>query len=130
MITGKVIYGILGATTAIQTLVSSRIYPHIAPQGVSMPFVTFATIQRRPTDTKNNVSKLDVYQVEINIFDPEYTACCTIADAIRTALDQKKDTTVNSVSVDSIWYDSGVELYDETANVFVIQETYNMRIKR
>jgi hypothetical protein len=130
MVTGKVIYGILSADTTVKSYVSTRIYPGIAEQGAIVPLITFNNVQRTPTDTKKSVSRLDVYQVEINIFHNNYTTACLIADAVRTALDQKRDVTINSVKVDAITYDNGVEMYAEDANLFIIQETYNMRIHR
>jgi hypothetical protein len=130
MVTGKVIYGILGATSAVTTLVSTRIYPHVAPQGTTMPYVIFSTVQVRPSDSKAVASKLDVYEVELVIYDKNYTSACSIAEAIRTALDQYTNQTVNTIVVQSITFDSGMDMYDDTANVFIIQHNYNMRIAR
>lgn len=130
MVTGKVIYGILSTTAGVTALVSTKIYPHIAPQEVMMPFVTFEATDCRPTNTKNNVSHLDTYLVTLTIFDSSYTTVQAIDEAIRAALDQYRDQTVNSVEVDAIIYDNGVELYDDQANVYAIQANYQMRIRR
>jgi hypothetical protein len=129
MLTGDIIYGILGASTAVKALVSTRIYPHIAEQGVVQPFITFQTLQRLPTDTKGNASSLDTYQFEITIVSNNYTTACTICEAVRDELDQYTGT-VNSIDVDSIVYDQGTEAYIDDANVFAIIETYNMRVRR
>jgi len=127
MVDGKVLYGILGATAPIQALVGTKIYPLLAPQGTSQPFIVFQTTQRTPSDTKKNVSRLDVYVLELSIVSNDYTNACAITAAVRKALDQYSGT-VNAVKVDSIVYDSGTTFYDEQANVFVINETYNMRV--
>ena len=127
MVDGKVLYGILGTTAPVQALVGTKIYPLLAPQGISQPFIVFQTTQRTPSDTKKNVSRLDVYVLELSIVSNDYPNACAITAAVRTALDQYSGT-VNAVKVDSIVYDSGTTFYDEQSYLFVINETYNMRV--
>lgn len=129
MITGKVIYGILSVDTAVKALVSTRIYPLVAAQDTAVPFITFRTVQRRPSNTKINPSYLDVYEVEINIYSNSYTNACAISDAVRAALDYKKGT-VNGVVLQHSVYESGNEGYIHDGNYYHIQDNYSLRIQR
>ena len=128
MITGKVIYGVLNADTAVKAAVSTKIYPHIAPQGVVFPVITFRTLQMLPSPSKNNQSLVDLYEVEINVYDKDYTNACTLHDKVRDALHLYKGT-VNTVKVQHIVFESSNDGYVEDANVHFVQSTYSMRIQ-
>lgn len=129
MITAKVIYGLLNASTAVKAIISDRFYPIIAPQGATVPLITYKTTQRLPSHTKSSTSMLDTYQLTINMFHKDYTVLCTLCEAVRTAMDGFSGTT-NSVAVQHLVYESGTEGYIEDGNYFYIEENYTMRIQR
>ena len=127
MLTGKIIYGVLSASTAVKAIVGTNFYPIVAPQGVEVPLVTFRTIQRLPSPAKDTVSKLDTYDVEINCYHHDYTSLCSLVAAIRTALDRYYGT-VAGVNVQHCVYENGTEGYIEDGNYFFMQENYKIRV--
>lgn len=129
MITAKVIYGLLNASSAVKAIVNTRFYPIIAPQGATVPLITYKTTQRLPSPTKMSTSMLDTYDFTVTMFHNDYTILCNLCEAVRTAMDGFTGTT-NTVAVQHLVYSSGTEGYIEEGNYFYIEENYSMRIQR
>jgi hypothetical protein len=129
MVTGKVIYGLLDAATAVKAIIGNKVYPMVAPQSTVVPFVTYRTINRTPSHTKDGPSHLDTYNFEVNMYHNNYTTLVDLCEKIRQAIDSYSGT-VNGQVVQHITYDNGSEGYIEDGNYFYIQETYSMRIPR
>lgn len=128
--TGKAIYGRLQAVSAVTSLVSTRIYPDLAPQNTTYPFLVYRLTGNVPTDTKEGVSKLDVVQVTIEIYANTYTSKADIAEAVRTALDRYSGT-IEGVVIDSIRF-SNARNYDMNfdEHIFISEQIYEVRQKR
>ena len=56
---GKAIYNILSTTTNISDLVGTRIFPNVAPQTTTFPFIIYDVNGVQPNDTKDGASTLD-----------------------------------------------------------------------
>ena len=52
MIVGKAIYNILSNTTAITDIVGTKIYPEIAPQNETQPYIVYSIVSNNPVETK------------------------------------------------------------------------------
>ena len=132
---GQIIYGILSATSGVTSLVSTRIYPDMAPQNAAFPYIVFQKLSTQPTDTKEGVSPLDKILVQIDCYSGSYDTSHTIAAAIRTALDRYSGT-INGHVVDKIIFsnDSSGSPQDvpTTAGsmIYWASQDYEIRLKR
>jgi hypothetical protein len=132
---GQIIYGILSATTGVTSLVSTRIYPDMAPQNASFPYIVFQKLSTTPTDTKEGVSPLDKMLVQIDCYSNNYDTAHSIAAAIRVALDRYTGT-INGHKVDKIIFsnDSSGSPQDVPTTtgsmIFWASQDYEIRLKR
>jgi hypothetical protein len=132
---GQIIYGILSATTGVTSLVSTRIYPDMAPQNATFPYIVFQKLSTTPTDTKEGVSPLDKMLVQIDCYSNNYDTAHSIAAAIRVALDRYTGT-INGHKVDKIIFsnDSSGSPQDVPTTtgsmIFWASQDYEIRLKR
>jgi hypothetical protein len=132
---GQIIYGVLSATAGVTALVSTRIYPDMAPQNATFPYIVFQKLSTQPTDTKEGVSPLDKILVQIDCYSGNYDTSHTIAAAIRTALDRYSGT-INGHVVDRIIFsnDSSGSPQDMPTStgsmIYWASQDYEIRLKR
>lgn len=81
------IFSALSADAPLVALVGSRIYPLIAPAGVSAPYITHTRIGTVPTESHEAPSGLDMVSVQFSCFARNFTAAEQIAAALRVALE-------------------------------------------
>jgi len=53
---GKALYGKLSATAAVTALVSTRIFPDMATQDATYPFIVYTNDATQPTDVKDSAA--------------------------------------------------------------------------
>jgi hypothetical protein len=132
---GQIIYGVLSATAGVTALVSTRIYPDMAPQNATFPYIVFQKLSTQPTDTKEGASPLDKILVQIDCYSGSYDTSHTIAAAIRTALDRYSGT-INGHVVDKIIFsnDSSGSPQDVPTTtgsmIYWASQDYEIRLKR
>lgn len=125
--TGKAIYYLLSNAAAVTALVSTRIYPDIAPVDAAYPFIVYSVENTLPTDTKDGVSGLDVVQFAVMIYANTYTVAQDIAGAVRTALDRTAGTFAG-VEVQSIKFDGQSSAsMNLDKQVYIVEQTYSVR---
>lgn len=101
----------LAANAAVLALVSTRIYPLVAPQQASLPFLAYRRVQTDHVQTKSKTQDdLARARVEIRCVASSYSAVRTLADKVRIALHGYAGTvgdyTIRGV-IDEGEYDSG-----------------------
>lgn len=132
---GQIIYGRLSAVSGVTSLVSTRIYPDMAPQNAAFPYVVFQKLSTSPTDTKEGVSKLDKLLVQVDCYSNNYDNAHALAAAVRTALDRYAGT-VNGHVVDKIIFsnDSSGSPQDVPTStgsmIYWASQDYEIRLKR
>ena len=132
---GQIIYGVLSAASGVTALVSTRIYPDMAPQNDTFPYIVFQKLQTKPTDTKEGVSKLDKILVQVDCYSNNYDNTHSLAAAVRTALDRYTGT-INGHVVDKIIFSndsSGPPQDVPTATgsmIYWASQDYEIRLKR
>ena len=127
---GKALYSKLSTTTAVTTLVSTRIFPESATQDATYPFIVYSVTDTAPTDIKDGVSPLDVVSVALMIYAESYAVAIDIADQVRTALDRMSGT-YDGVNVQSCKF-SGQSSGDMQLDkqIFVVEKEYKFRQNR
>jgi hypothetical protein len=112
---GNVIYSMVTADTNLVNLIGNRIYPEEAPMEITYPYITYTKINTDPTRVKNLVSPKDNFKINFFIYSKNYDTTSTIADLLRTALDNKRGVYAN-VNVDWVIFE------DETTGDPVMQD--------
>lgn len=94
----------LTASTAVTTLIGSRIYPVLAPATASMPLVTWRRTGIERQQTLSAPSGMPRVSVEFSIYGTTYENAREIADAMRVVLDgyggSQGTTQVNQTSLE------------------------------
>ena len=126
---GKAIYSILTSNSAVNAIVSGRVYPQIAAQGAAFPFAVYVLQNTDPSDTKSGVSTLDEVRYDIVVASETYAQASDLTEKIRTALDRYSGT-VSGVVIDSIQFiDLDVD-NDPATETYVTSSEYIIRVKR
>lgn len=94
----QVIRNALVTNTTSSSLVSSRVYPVLAPASATLPFAVYRRSSIRREQTLAGPSGLPIVNVEFQIYATTYEAARTTADAFRKVLDGYAGT-VNNVEV-------------------------------
>lgn len=123
---GKAIFNILSNDAGLSALVGTRVFPEMAPEEAETPFLVYSVLSIEPTDTKQGSSTVDVSQLETYSVSNSYTECMDVSEAARAALDRNGGL-FNSVSIQSIQYQSADTEYNATQRVYIAQQRYNVR---
>jgi hypothetical protein len=86
----------LVGTTAVTSLVSSRIYPVLAPASASLPFVTWRRSGISREQTLRGPMGVPRVSVEFAIYGSTYEQARDVADAMRLVLDGYGGTSNNT----------------------------------
>ena len=129
---GLAIRNILTGDAQVQALVSGRLYPELAPEGASMPYLVYSVVSNSPSDAKDG-TPIDEAAVELFSVASTYSAANDLADKVRAAMD-RKSTTVSvaegDVVVQSCLYTNEVTEVSADRKTYVSIQDYTIRIKR
>lgn len=125
---GAAIYDILSNDAGVGALISTRIYPDIAPQNVAYPFVIYTIDQADPSDTKDGAAPIYLLSFSVQIYSESYDTTNAIANAIRSALGSKTAGTYGGLSIQSIRF-AGQQSTSMNVDrhIYIIEQTYNAR---
>jgi len=129
METGKAIYKLLKDSADVGAICADRIYPELAQQDIDTPFIVYTVTDTTPSATKNATSKLDTARVELYCVSDDYESGMNLGIAVRGALDRVSGT-VSGVEVQSIDFDTSDIQFDPDQRVYVLEQTYDVRIQR
>lgn len=122
---GDVIYSILSADSNITDVVSTRIYPVIAPEQAANPCIVYS-LRTEPEDNKDGAGIYHYFLV-LDLFGG-YNELRTLANTVKTAIDRYSGT-VNSVVVDKIILRSVVDNgYNESIETHHVAMIFRIRV--
>tara|TARA_R110000824_G_scaffold97167_4_gene232116 strand:+ start:650 stop:1039 length:390 start_codon:yes stop_codon:yes gene_type:complete len=127
MIVGKAIYNILTNASAVTDIVSTRIFPEIAPQNQNHPYVVYSVVSNSPTDTKEENGNVDEAAIEIYCFHTTYSTAIDLGVAVRAAL-ERKNGTFGGVEIQSINYTNEQMDVNPERSIWVAIQDYKIRI--
>tara|TARA_R100001443_G_scaffold85795_2_gene92511 strand:+ start:226 stop:618 length:393 start_codon:yes stop_codon:yes gene_type:complete len=127
MIVGKAIYNILSNTSAVTDIVSTKIYPEIAPQNESQPYIVYSVVSNNPTDTKEDNGNVDEASIEVYCFNTKYTTAIDLGVAVRAAL-ERRNGTFGGVKIQSINYTNEQMDVNPERSIWVAIQDYTIRI--
>lgn len=82
----KAIYSRLIANAAVLALVVKRVYPELAPQDTTLPYIVYTRIDTDHNQTKSNTEGLARAQVQLNCVADTYDGAKDLANKVRIAL--------------------------------------------
>jgi hypothetical protein len=126
---GKALYNILSNDAEIVAICGTRVYPEIADQDASLPFIVYKVSDIQPSGTKSGSSSLDTARVDVYCVSEEYGEAMTISDEVRSALDRVGGT-YTGVNIQSIDFDTADVEYDSDQRAYIAEATYNVRVLR
>lgn len=129
---GLAIHPLLTGDSAVQAMISGRVYPEQAPEGAQAPFIVYSIVSNSPSDSKNG-TPIDQAQVEVFSINTTYANTNELADKVRAALDRSNitvDVTEGEVIVDSIQYTNEVTEVNTEKKLYIAIQDYTIRIIR
>lgn len=126
---GLVIFDLLSKADQVTAIVpASRITPVKRLQATDLPAITYQVIDEVPSNTKDNVSKLNTLRISIHAWTKSYAQACDLTKKIKISLDRFRGIN-NEVNVDKIVYDNKAELYEDDVEVYHHVVDFKVRIK-
>jgi len=129
MTVGKAIYYLLSNYTDLTDIVGTRIFPEVAEQDSELPFVIYTVVSNEPSDTHEGPSKLDIAQVDVVMYNTDYSELVDMGVYVRAALDRVTGT-YNGVGVQSVQYTSEIIDFEDYSRAYVLTQSYDVRINR
>lgn len=129
---GLAIYHILYNDSNVSSTVGDRIYPELAPEGATTPYIVYSIVGNTPVDTKEE-TVIDEASIELFCVNNKYKNCMTMADDVRSAMDRAQHTSTAAgleIDVQSIIYTNEVTEVNQDRNTYVAIQDYTMRIKK
>lgn len=127
LLIGKALYSTLGGTTGIDT----RIYPMRIPQNIDLSTtaaISYYVISTRPETTKDSRSVVDTLRLQISIFSTSYSTINSIAQIVRENFDGLTGE-VAGCSIDGVYFDDEVDLFEDEHKVYHRAQDYIIRVK-
>ena len=130
---GLAIYNLLTNDATVNGRVGGRIFPELAKEAASMPYIVYSVISNTPSDTKDG-TPVDEAQCEIFCVSNTYASANDLADLVLAALDRKgvtvNDASAGDITVQSIHYTNEVTEVSADRNTYIAVQDYTFRIKR
>lgn len=126
------LYQRMTSQTAVSSLIGTRVYPLLAPQGTPLPLVVYQRLSvDRPQSLTGNVGS-PVITLQITSYGTSYTNVKSIARAVRLAVDGWTGTTagVTIQRTTLVTEADGVDMPadDQMLPYYSVQQTFDFRI--
>lgn len=120
---GKTIYKMLSGSTAVTAEVGNKIYPLIAPDTTTFPFIVFS---RSGIDTQ--YCKDCVYEdratITVIVVAEDYETAVDTANAVRQAIENKRyNDTENQIEIKGAYLQGVTEYYQNDTHVQTLNFT-------
>ncbi len=112
----EVLFTKLSGTTTITNIVGKRIYPQLAPDKASKPYLVYNRISGPREQIMGGKSGVAYPRIQITCWASTYTAVKTLAEAVRMALEAVVNTAWGTVTILACIFegDTDVEEFSET----------------
>ena len=113
----KYIYAILSSSNELKEIVGSNIYPLVAEEETTFPFVVFRRSNITPNYTKKQVAN-DSVSFVVSIADTNYSKTVDISEIIRNELELHSDDYFQLIHLESV-------SEDFVENAYIQELTFN-----
>lgn len=121
---GKAVYQILSNDTKVKEMVGNNIYPLIANQGTTYPFIIYRRTGIEPVASKDRFICSEVTSVDVIIASDRYDESIELAELVKDALSGKNGI-YSDIKVIDINMISADEDYIE--DTFIQNLTFNIK---
>lgn len=121
---GKAVYQILSNDTKVKEMVGNKIYPLIANQGTTYPFIIYKRTGIEPVTSKDRFICSEVTSVDVIIASDRYDESIEVAELVKDALSGKSGI-YSGIKVIDINMISADEDYIE--DTFIQNLTFNIK---
>lgn len=111
----KYIYSILSSSNDLKEIVGSNIYPLVAEEETTFPFVVFRRNNITPNYTKKQVAN-DSVSFVVSIADTNYSKTVDISEIIRNELELHSDDYFQLIQLESVSEDFVENAYVQELN--------------
>ncbi len=125
---GTIIYHILSNAQAVSDIAGNRIYPVVAAQDSTLPYVVYNQISRVPNANKERIRQVETYRIQIDMYAANYDQLSDLADAVVNTLSFYSGN-VSDTEVDVILFEDENDGFEPDNEVFRKTHDYNIRIK-
>lgn len=121
---GKAVYQILSNDTKVKEMVGNNIYPLVANQGTTYPFIIYRRTGIEPVTSKDRFICSEVTSVDVIIASDRYDESIEVAELVKDALSGKSGI-YSGIKVIDINMISADEDYIE--DTFIQNLTFNIK---
>lgn len=72
--------------TALQSLVGGRVYPNVAPDKPTAPYIVYSRVASSPENTLADGQPIQQTRLQVDIYDKTYAGVQTLAESVLTAM--------------------------------------------
>lgn len=121
---GKAVYQILSNDTKVKEMVGNKIYPLIANQGTTFPFIVYKRTGIEPLTSKDKFICNEITSVDVIIASDRYDESIELAELVQDALNGKRGTYsgINIIDINLISADE-----DYIEDTFIQNLTFNIK---
>jgi hypothetical protein len=107
------LYRQLSSYSPLAALISTRIYPVVAPQDCARPYVTYQRVATDPTYLHGGADAMGNDLVQFDAFGDNPDSVRAVANEVKAALDSWSSPVVNRAFIryDEDMYESDIKLY-------------------
>ena len=111
---GEALYSKLSGTTDLTALVSTRIYPRVAPQNAAFPYVIFFQVSNPGMHAMGNDPNIQAPRWQVSSWADSYSSVRSVAKQVKAALKDYTGTMGGSsgIEVQRIFYENEVDMVD------------------
>ena len=117
------LYTILSGDAGVTALISTRMYPVVIPQDVSLPAVAYQRISTARVYSHDGPSCLARPRFQFSCTATTYSAARAVANAIRAALDGYNDT-ANGVRIMAAFTQNEFDGFTDTDDLWTVYQDY------
>jgi hypothetical protein len=122
------LYTYLSTDSGISALISTRVYPEVAPQSASAPFLVYQRITTQRIHTMSADQGFVMATMQFTVWDNTITSARSVSEAVRAALQNHSGLTggVGGVTINATLMENEINLYDEKTKSFGVAQEYNI----
>lgn len=102
------LYGYLSTYAGLTALISTRIYPLVAPQNVTKPYCTYQKISLERKYSHQGFSDLQRPRLQVSCYGETYGQARTVADQLIVAL----EAWPGAANIQAVFVENEIDLYD------------------
>lgn len=111
----------------VSALMSTRLYPDVIPQDVTMPAGHYRLTVNRVAMAHDNPAGVEFSTVRVTIFDTLRASVITLRDIIKTAVSGYKGTS-GGETFDAVFYQEGANSFDVESGLY--SAAFDLRVTR